>query len=507
MSSKLLVLLKQSLWILIPALLFSTGCKKDDDDTPPVTVDDPIASFQFAVSETNFLEVSFTNFSQNADSYAWDFGDGNTSTDESPTHTYAGFGDYTITLTATNSAGTSADRSENLSIVDPDGQLTLLAGQTSKTWYIQREGIALGIGPAVNDNGWWSFGGVTPLAERPCILDDSYTFHRDGTFEFNSGGTLFVDASGNGGWIINGEDQEGCYDESDPATWGDDASRADFGSGGDYTFEMDNANNTLTLNGSGAYIGLPVKTEAGDNNLPVQIKSFSITNLADGDVADSLHVSLIGADFAWNFYLVSYENAADLPAIPTDVPVFGEDLPDISPTEMFRTFASNDASDWGLLDTIPSNSDIVYGVDDPADATAAKVGQFERTEEQFQELQFQTAPTKHDINFENLTTVSIEVYLPSSNDYSGTLTRGVILGLGDASQTAQWWTDNREYVTDGDLALDEWITLTYNLDSPNAGSGTYTPYDRNDLDMFYINIGGVGHPDPGTFYVRNLRFE
>lgn len=41
--------------------------------------------------------------------YAWNFGDGNTATTSSPviTHTYAQGGDYTVTLTVTNSAGTS----------------------------------------------------------------------------------------------------------------------------------------------------------------------------------------------------------------------------------------------------------------------------------------------------------------------------------------------------------------------------------------------------------------
>ncbi|MEM7220381.1 MAG: PKD domain-containing protein [Pseudomonadota bacterium] len=37
--------------------------------------------------------------------YVWDFGDGNTSTDRNPTHTYANVGQYTATLTVTDDAG------------------------------------------------------------------------------------------------------------------------------------------------------------------------------------------------------------------------------------------------------------------------------------------------------------------------------------------------------------------------------------------------------------------
>ena len=48
-----------------------------------------IASFQYEISEDNWAEVTFTNYSQNAASYVWDFGDSNTSTDENVTHTFA----------------------------------------------------------------------------------------------------------------------------------------------------------------------------------------------------------------------------------------------------------------------------------------------------------------------------------------------------------------------------------------------------------------------------------
>ncbi len=493
------------MFIPLIVLITISSCK-DDDEPAPEPDPDPIASFQFAISEDNFLQVTFSNFSQNATSYSWNFGDGNTSSDKDPVYTYASGGDYTVTLTASNAAGKSAQKSESLTITNPDMLLALLAGDDSKTWYLQREGIAMGIGPAVNDNQWWSFGGVTPLADRPCILDDAFTFHVDGTFEFSSNGTIWVDgAACCGGW----HEAEACWDETDPNVWGDNADRSAFGDGGDYTFEVDNANQTLTLNGLGAFIGLPNKTEAGDNPDPVQAKTYQIFNSAEGDVADSLAIALEGP--TWNFYLVSYKNEADLPAIPTDVPVFGEDYPDISPNELSNSFAAADA--FVLLDTIvPSGSTLVYGVNDPADSTAAKVGQFNRTDAQFQELQFQTSPTKNDINFENLTTVSLEVYLPSSNDYSGALTKSVIIGLGDKGATAQWWTDHYEYLDDGTtFATDEWITISYNLDSPNSGvrnpDGMGTPLSRNDLDMIYIQIGGGNHTDVGTFYVRNFKFE
>lgn len=54
---------------------------------------------------TNVFTVNFTNTTTNGTSYTWDFGDGGTSTDVNPVHTYTGDGTYTVTLTATNDCG------------------------------------------------------------------------------------------------------------------------------------------------------------------------------------------------------------------------------------------------------------------------------------------------------------------------------------------------------------------------------------------------------------------
>ncbi len=53
------------------------------------------------------LTVSFTNLSNNADSYLWDFGDGTTSTLTNPQHQYTKKGSFTVKLTATNKGACS----------------------------------------------------------------------------------------------------------------------------------------------------------------------------------------------------------------------------------------------------------------------------------------------------------------------------------------------------------------------------------------------------------------
>jgi PKD repeat protein len=73
----------------------------------------PVAGFTGSpLQGTAPLEVAFTNESSDADNYLWDFGDGSTSTEESPTHTYNTDGTFTVTLTASNSEGDSDELSK-----------------------------------------------------------------------------------------------------------------------------------------------------------------------------------------------------------------------------------------------------------------------------------------------------------------------------------------------------------------------------------------------------------
>jgi PKD repeat protein len=69
----------------------------------------PTAAFEATVNE---LQVAFQNNAAHATSYLWDFGDGQQSTEQSPTHTYASEGSYTVTLTAMNDCGEAIAVSE-----------------------------------------------------------------------------------------------------------------------------------------------------------------------------------------------------------------------------------------------------------------------------------------------------------------------------------------------------------------------------------------------------------
>ena len=64
----------------------------------------PVANFSYGV---NNLTVSFNNSSLGGTTYLWNFGDGSTSTQQSPSHTYIMGGTYTVTMSVTNTCGTT----------------------------------------------------------------------------------------------------------------------------------------------------------------------------------------------------------------------------------------------------------------------------------------------------------------------------------------------------------------------------------------------------------------
>jgi len=78
--------------------------------------DQPLADFSY---NAVYQEVTFTNLSENATDYLWDFGDGNTSYEESPVYNYTANGTFTVTLTASNNICTDDEFSQNI-VVDTD---------------------------------------------------------------------------------------------------------------------------------------------------------------------------------------------------------------------------------------------------------------------------------------------------------------------------------------------------------------------------------------------------
>jgi len=107
---------------IIIALLILVGCKHDKynfDD-----LGEPVKSFYTVSTEELLIKqaIVFSNASENADSYFWDFGDGTTSTEKNPSKVYQEAGAYTVKLRAIGAGGTG-NYAKSLVIVDPNANV------------------------------------------------------------------------------------------------------------------------------------------------------------------------------------------------------------------------------------------------------------------------------------------------------------------------------------------------------------------------------------------------
>ena len=125
--------------------------------TASITVNTaPTAGFS---TQTAGLSVVTTNLTQNADSYAWSFGDGNTSTASNPVHTYSATGTYTVVLEASNSCGVSTFSQ----VVTIAGSAPIAAFSSDITAGCAGMTVQFTDQSAGDPSGWeWTFEGGTP---------------------------------------------------------------------------------------------------------------------------------------------------------------------------------------------------------------------------------------------------------------------------------------------------------------------------------------------------------
>ncbi len=101
------------------------GCSATGIQTNMICVDAPPTAY-FIENPTIFTydaeNISFTNLSQNAISYSWDFGDGTNSSTTNPMHLFSDtYNGYSVTLTATSASGCTSQYS--VAIAYDDDQL------------------------------------------------------------------------------------------------------------------------------------------------------------------------------------------------------------------------------------------------------------------------------------------------------------------------------------------------------------------------------------------------
>ncbi|MFD2023937.1 ThuA domain-containing protein [Promicromonospora aerolata] len=132
----------------------------------------PVPAGAGASVQSDPLTVAFTGGESGGVSYAWDFGDGNTSNEANPRHTYARVGSYDATLTVTYADGSTntVDVPVETTCTIPDDRDTVWFGETDTK--VQNDDLGgCTINDLINDERDWDTNGrfvnhVTGVAEQ-----------------------------------------------------------------------------------------------------------------------------------------------------------------------------------------------------------------------------------------------------------------------------------------------------------------------------------------------------
>lgn len=102
------------------------------------------ASFYLVQDSTNMYNYTAYSYASNGGQYTyfWDFGDGSTSTQQYPTHVYAGTGPYVLCLTVTDNVGCTATQCDSLYAGRSSNAITLNVVQGSSTGIAENELIS-----------------------------------------------------------------------------------------------------------------------------------------------------------------------------------------------------------------------------------------------------------------------------------------------------------------------------------------------------------------------------
>jgi hypothetical protein len=137
------------------------------------------------------------------------------------------------------------------------------------SWSFTPVAGAMGVGPNPGDYSWWS-NGAGDVTTRSCLFDDEYVFNADGSFTNVHGADTWLEI-----WQT-GVTAEGCGAAVAPHNGSNAA-----------TYTVDAAAGTVTIVGSGAYLGLNKVTNQGEDGAPANDTTvYSYVMSADGNSVD-----------------------------------------------------------------------------------------------------------------------------------------------------------------------------------------------------------------------------
>ena len=167
----------------------------------------PEADFDHVVDGAS-VEFTFTGDGE-VDEYEWDFGDGATSDEENPTHTYSASGEFSVTLTVSNDKG---DDSKTETVTIEGGTAT-----TPELNFRDADGAFYAINTnTVQDAGFGGFEVTITIGTAVAWFQDGGSFVSVGDVNWNQGSRSesldYNDGSGAYSWVELSQPSEGFND-------------------------------------------------------------------------------------------------------------------------------------------------------------------------------------------------------------------------------------------------------------------------------------------------------
>lgn len=171
------------------------------NDPPTAEANGPYSGT--AGSAISFSSAGSTDSDGTITGYSWDFGDGNTSTQANPSHTYASDGNYTVTLTVTDNDGATGVDTASVT-ADPPANVPPTAEANGPYSEIEGSAISFSSAGSTDSDGTitgysWDFGdGYTSTQTNP-----SYTYASAGSYTVTLTVTDNEGATGNDTASVN----------------------------------------------------------------------------------------------------------------------------------------------------------------------------------------------------------------------------------------------------------------------------------------------------------------
>jgi len=295
------------------------------------TVVAPVADFT-ANSTTGYtpLTVQFTDQSTSETQLAgwtWDFGDGTTSHLQNPTHTYTTGGNYTVTLTVTNSGASDEEVKTDYIVVTQDAEAPLVSATPTSSNITTTIQVTLSATDTIDPNPviYYTTNGDDPTTNSTPYTDP-INITKTTTLKF-----IAIDASGN-----NSPVQSEIYTDTEAPT-----------------ASADPASGTFTL--------LTNVTIIATDNLDTTPAIYYTTNGDDPTINNTLYTGVISIMRTTTLKFIAVDESGNTSPVTTETyTIIDKEAPLVSADPTTGTYNLNSTVTLTATDNVDTNPIIYY---------------------------------------------------------------------------------------------------------------------------------------------------